>query len=40
VAVSQENLGCPHEEGEGCPHGEDCPFGPFWKGEQGSSRRD
>jgi hypothetical protein len=33
-------LGCPHEEGEDFPHGEDCPFCPFWKGKQGSSRRD
>jgi hypothetical protein len=40
VAMSQGNLGCPHEEGEDFPHGEDCPFCPFWKGKQGSSRRD
>jgi hypothetical protein len=37
VAVSRGNLGCPHEEGEDFPHGEDCPFCPFWKGKQGSS---
>jgi hypothetical protein len=40
VALSQGNLGCPHEEGGGFSHREDCPFGPSWKGEQGSSRRD
>jgi hypothetical protein len=37
VAMSQGNMGCPHEEGEDFPHGEDCPFCPFWKGKQGSS---
>ena len=26
VAMSQGNMGCPHEEGEDFPHGEDCPF--------------
>jgi hypothetical protein len=36
VAMSQGNMGCPHEEGEDFPHGEDCPFCPFWKGKQGS----
>ena len=40
VAMSQGNLGCPHEEGEDFPHGEDCPFCPFWKGKQGSNRGD
>jgi len=30
------NLGCPHEEGEDFPVGEDCPFCPFWAGKQGS----
>jgi hypothetical protein len=40
AAMSQENMGCPHEEGEDFPHGEDCPFCPFWKGKQGSGRRD
>jgi hypothetical protein len=39
VVMSQGNMGCPHEEGEDFPHGEDCPFCPFWKGKQGSSRR-
>jgi hypothetical protein len=29
-------MGCPHEEGEDFPEGEDCPFCPFWKGKQGS----
>jgi len=40
VVMSQCNLGCPHEEGEDFPHGQDCPFCPFWKGKQGSNRRD
>jgi len=30
------NIGCPHEEGEDFPVGEDCPFCPFWAGKQGS----
>jgi SEC-C motif len=37
VAMSQGNMGCPHEEGEDFPDGEDCPFCPFWKGKQGSN---
>jgi hypothetical protein len=37
VAMSQGNMGWPHEEGEDFPHGEDCPFCPFWTGKQGSS---
>jgi hypothetical protein len=40
VAVTDRNLGCPHEEGEDFPLGEDCPFCPFWAGKQGSNRRD
>jgi hypothetical protein len=40
VAMSQGNLGCPHEEGEDFPDGEDCPFCPFWRGKQGSNRND
>jgi hypothetical protein len=40
VGVSEGNMGCPHEEGEDFPVGEDCPFCPFWKGKQGSNRRD
>ncbi len=28
------NLGCPHEEGEDFPVGEDCPFCPFWAGNK------
>ena len=38
VAVTDGNLGCPHEEGEDFPVGEDCPFCPFWQGKQGSNR--
>jgi SEC-C motif len=40
VAMTEGNLGCPHEEGEDFPQGEDCPFCPFWQGKQGSNRRD
>jgi len=40
VAMSEGNLGCPHEEGKDFPDGEDCPFCPFWAGKQGSNRRD
>jgi hypothetical protein len=40
VAMSKGNMGCPHEEGLDFPNGEDCPFCPFWKGKQGSNRRD
>ena len=40
VVMSQGNMGCPHEEGEDFPHGEDCPFCPFWKGKQGSNRKE
>jgi hypothetical protein len=40
VAMSEGNMGCPHEEGLDFPHGEDCPFCPFWKGKQGSNRMD
>src|SRR5262245_46870933 len=40
VVISEGHMGCPHEEGEDFPEGEDCPFCPFWKGKQGSNRRD
>jgi hypothetical protein len=40
VAMSEGNMGCPHEEGEDFPLGEDCPICPFWAGKQGSNRRD
>jgi hypothetical protein len=36
VVVSDGNMGCPHEEGEDFPQGEDGPFCPYWKGKQGS----
>ncbi|SRR5579871_79850 len=39
VAMTEGNLGCPHEEGEDFPVGADCPFCPFWKGKQGSNRQ-
>jgi hypothetical protein len=38
VAASAGNMGCPHEEGEDFPEGEDCPFCPFWNGKQGSDQ--
>ncbi len=38
VGMTQGNLGCPHEEGEDYPLGDDCPFCPFWAGKQGSTR--
>ena len=37
VVATDQNIGCPHEEGEDFPLGEDCPFCPFWKGKQGSA---
>jgi SEC-C motif len=38
VVATDRNIGCPHEEGEDFPDGEDCPFCPFWKGKQGSNQ--
>ncbi len=40
MAMTDGNLGCPHEEGEDFPVGGDCPFCPFWKGKQGSGARE
>ena len=40
VVASERNMGCPHEEGEDFPEGEDCPFCPFWKGKQGRAGAD
>lgn len=37
VVATEKNIGCPHEEGEDFPLGEDCPFCPYWKGKQGSA---
>ena len=37
VLAVDSNMGCPHEEGEDFPVGEDCPFCPFWQGKQGSA---
>ena len=37
VAAADQNMGCPHEEGEDFPVGGDCPFCPYWKGRQGSN---
>ena len=39
VAMSEGNMGCPHEEGKDFPVGGDCPFCPFWKGKQGSGAK-
>ncbi len=40
VVMTDRNMGCPHEEGPDFPRGEDCPFCPFWKGKQGSNRKE
>lgn len=40
IVTSDGNMGCPHEEGQDVPHGEDCPFCPFWAGKQGSNQQD
>jgi hypothetical protein len=37
VVATDQNMGCPHEEGEDFPVGEDCPFCPYWEGRQGSN---
>src|SRR5260370_6404193 len=37
VAMSQGNMGCPHEEGEDFPHGEDCPFVPSGRGSKAAT---
>jgi hypothetical protein len=40
VVATDRNIGCPHEEGEDFPQGEDCPFCPFWKGKQGTAQKE
>jgi hypothetical protein len=40
VVVTSGNFGCPHEEGEDFPAGEECPFCPYWAGKQGIVPRD
>ena len=40
VVATDRNIGCPHEEGEDFPEGEDCPFCPFWKGKQGTAQKE
>ena len=40
VVITDGVIGCPHEEGIDFPDGQDCPFCPFWKGKQGTARRD
>jgi len=37
VMATDQNMGCPHEEGEDFPVGYDCPFCPYWEGRQGSN---
>lgn len=37
VVASDQNMGCPHEEGEDFPVGQDCPFCSYWEGKQGSN---
>ena len=37
VVATDQNMGCPHEEGEDFSVGEDCPFCPYWEGKQGSN---
>ena len=32
VAMSQGNMGCPHEEGTDYPEGTSCPQCPYWAG--------
>ena len=40
ISTATVVMGCPHEEGEDFPKGENCPFCPFWKGLQGSGSHD
>jgi hypothetical protein len=35
VAVTDDVVGCPHEEGIDFPAGQECPYCPFWRGKQG-----
>jgi hypothetical protein len=34
IAMIEEILGCPHEEGTDYPDGEDCPECPYWAGRK------
>ncbi len=34
IVITENPIGCIHEEGQDYPVGEDCPFCPFWKGKQ------
>jgi tetratricopeptide (TPR) repeat protein len=34
IAMMEEILGCPHEEGKDYPDGEDCPECPYWAGRK------
>ncbi len=33
IAMSEGNMGCPHEQGEDFSDGEERPFCPFWAGK-------
>jgi len=39
AVTTDGNIGCPHEEGEDFPKGEDCPFCPAWRGRQSRTNR-
>lgn len=32
------NIGCPHEEGQDYPRGQNCPFCPFWSRAGGGNQ--
>jgi len=34
VVVTEGIIGCPHEEGIDFPSGQECPYCPFWRGNQ------
>src|SRR5262249_55215569 len=40
VAVSEGNMGCPHEEGEDSQEGPACPSGPSGEAHKENNRRD
>jgi hypothetical protein len=39
IVISDGNMGCPHEQPDDFPIGEDCPFCPWWAGKQGLTDR-
>lgn len=34
IIITENTIGCVHEEGKDYKEGDDCPFCPFWKGKQ------